>query len=145
MSTQQGRRLLWHAFLLLLLGLITGLLLKVLHNPRLGVAAHLIGIFDGVFLAMLGLAWEHFDLSERLRGFLFWSALYGTYMGWASNLAAAVFGTSRMTPIAGAGFAGEPWQENLIMVVLITVAIALIGMCLVALWGLRNKGVIGPA
>lgn len=139
MDTQYVRRLLWHGFVLLLLGLVTGFALKVVHNPRLGLAAHLIGIFDGIFLIALAWAWQHFELSNRLKGFLFWNALYGTYMGWASNLVGAIFGTSRMTPIAGAGFQGEPWQENLIMIGLLTVALSLISMCLVALFGLRGK------
>lgn len=139
MDSQYVRRLLWHGFFLLLLGLFTGFALKLLQNPRLGIAAHLIGLIDGIFLVALALAWQHFELSDRLKGFLFWSALYGTYMGWASNLLGAVFGTSRMTPVAGAGFQAEPWQENLIMIGLLTVAVTLISMCLVALFGLRSK------
>ena len=134
-----GRRLLWHGFLLLLLGLITGLAVRAFHNPRLGVAAHLIGIFDGLFLVLLGLVWKRFELSHRLETALFGTALYGTYMGWAANLAGAIFGTSRLTPMAGAGFSAQPWQEILVMAGLVSVAAAMIGTCLIALWGLRTS------
>ena len=137
MDGTHGRRLIRHGFLILLIGLLTGFAIKLLHNPMLGLGAHLIGIVNGIFLLALGLVWKQFVLSERLKGVLLACALYGAYGGWASNLLGAVFGTSRMTPMAGAGFQGAPWQENLVMVGLISVAISLIGMCLVALWGLR--------
>ena len=100
---------------------------------------HLIAVIGGIFLVVLGLAWQHFERSDRLKSVLFWSALYGAYVGWASNLLGAMFGTSRMTPIAGAGFAGAPWQEDHVMAGLLSVAIATIGMCVIALWGLRTR------
>lgn len=145
MHRDHGRRLLWHGFFILLIGFLTGFAIKLVHNPLLALGAHLIAILDSLFLIGLGLVWKQFVLSEPLRRLLFGLALYGTYGGWASNLLGAVFGTSRMTPIAGAGFQGAPWQENLIMLGLISVAISLIGMCFLALWGLRAGGGRGVA
>jgi (hydroxyamino)benzene mutase len=55
---------------------------------------------------LLGLAWNRFTLSSRAQATLFGLALYGTYVNWGSTLLAALFGTSRSTPIAGAGFSG---------------------------------------
>ena len=70
---------------------------------------------------------------------LFWLALYATYVNWASTLLSAIFGTSRMTPIAGAGFAGLAWQENLVAFGLISLSLAIVAVCMLALWGLRRK------
>ena len=42
--------------LLFLLGLITGLVVQQLENPRMGLAAHLEGLMNGTFLLALGAA-----------------------------------------------------------------------------------------
>jgi hydroxylaminobenzene mutase len=136
--SDHGHRLLWHGLLLFLLGLLTGFAVPALHNSRMGVSAHLEGVMNGVFLAVLGLAWHRLTLSARAHAALFWLALYGTYANWGSTLLSAVFGTSRRTPIAGAGFSAHPWQEGLIEVLLVTLSIAMVAACLIALWGLRK-------
>ncbi|RLA39699.1 MAG: hypothetical protein DRQ64_06385 [Gammaproteobacteria bacterium] len=41
-------------------------------------------------------------------------------------LLAAFFGTSEMTPIAGAGYSGLPWQETLVTAGLSSVGIAML-------------------
>lgn len=133
-----GHRLLWHGFFLFLLGLAAGFAVPAVTNPRMGLSAHLEGVMNGLFLVILGLVWERFTLSERMGVVLFWLALYGTYVNWASTLLAAVFGTSRSTPIAGAGFAGQPWQENLVDFGLISLSFAIVAACVLALWGLRR-------
>lgn len=133
-----SRRLLWHGLLLFLLGLLTGLVVPMLGNPRMGLSAHLEGVMNGLFVAILGLLWNRLVLSNRAAAALFWLALYGTYANWASTLLAAVFATNRSTPIAGAGFGGLPWQENLVDFGLISLAIAMVAASVLALWGLRR-------
>lgn len=139
-KSDYSRRLLWHGVFLFLLGLLAGFAVPVLRNPRMGLSAHLEGVINGILLGVLGLAWHRFSLSTRARSTLFWLALYGTYVNWASTLLAALFGTSRRTPIAGAGFAAEPWQENLVDLGLISLSVAMVAVCLLALWGLRKSG-----
>ncbi len=138
-KSDYGRRLLWHGFFLFLLGLIVGFTVPAVKNPRMGLSAHLEGVMNGTFLVVLGLAWERMNLSERARGILFWLALYGTYVNGASTFLAALFGTSRSTPIAGAGFAGQAWQENLVDFGLMSLAVAIVTTCVLALWGLRRR------
>jgi hydroxylaminobenzene mutase len=133
-----SRRLLWHGLLLFLLGLLTGLVVSMLPNPRMGLSAHLEGVMNGLFVAILGLMWHQLVLSNRGEAALFWLALYGTYANWASTLLAAVFATNRNTPIAGAGFGGLPWQENLVDFGLISLSTAMIAATVLALWGLRR-------
>lgn len=139
--SDRGRRLLWHGFFLFLLGLVTGLIVPALTNPRMGVAAHLEGVMNGIFLVTLGLVWDRFALSRRLTAALFWLALYGAYVNWMSTLLAAILGTSRNTPIAGAGFSGVPWRENLVDFGLISLAFSMIVACVFVLYGLRTRGV----
>lgn len=137
MTADKGRALLWHGVLLFLLGLLTGLATGAMTNPRMGLSAHLEGVMNGLFLMVLGLLWGRLRLPARWLTALFWLALYGTYVNWASTLAAAIFGTGRMTPIAGAGYVAEAWQENLVSAGLYTLSVAMLAVCVIALVGLR--------
>jgi (hydroxyamino)benzene mutase len=104
----------------------------------MGLSAHLEALMNGLFLAVLGLIWQWFDLSARLSLFLFWLALYGAYANWLVTLLASIFGTSRRTPIAGGGFTGQPWQENLVEFGQVSLTFAIVAACVIALWGLRQ-------
>jgi hydroxylaminobenzene mutase len=137
-GADRGRRLLWHGLFLFLLGLLTGLAVPELSNPRMGLAAHMEGVMNGTFLAVLGLAWERFVLTERASAALFGLALFGTYANWTCTLVGAVLGTSRLTPLAGAGHAGSVWAENVIAVGLISLSVAMIAAVVIALRGLRS-------
>ena len=44
-----GRRLMWHGMFLFLIGLITGFLEQHFANVRMGLAAHLEGVMNGIF------------------------------------------------------------------------------------------------
>jgi (hydroxyamino)benzene mutase len=137
--SRDGERLLWHGFLLFLLGLVAGFAVPAVANPRMGLSAHLEGVMNGLFLVALGLVWQRLTLSARQAAALFWLAIYGTYVNWASTLTAAVLGTSRNTPIAGAGFSGEPWAENLVDFGLFSLSVAIVAACILTLYGLRAK------
>lgn len=50
-------RLVQLGILLSLLGLLTGLVIPQLANLRMGLASHLEGILNGIFLVILGLLW----------------------------------------------------------------------------------------
>jgi hydroxylaminobenzene mutase len=108
-------------------------------NPRMGLSAHLGGVTAGTFLAVVGLAWTRVRLSPALGRAAFWLALYGSYVSGAGLFAAAVFGTSRSTPLMGAGFAGTPWQENVVEVALVTSAAATLALCALLLRGLGRR------
>ena len=48
-----------------------------------------------------------------------------------------MFGTSRVTPIAGAGFEGAAWQEGLVAVLLYTGSAGILVGAGLVFWGLR--------
>ena len=75
---------------LFLLGLLTGFVEQKFNNPRMGLAAHLEGVMNGIFLVALGAVWTEVRLSPRLKVAAYWSALYGTYANWALVAAVAV-------------------------------------------------------
>jgi len=123
---RQARRLLAAGAILFLVGLLSGLAVPVVTNPRMGLAAHLEGVMNGTFLIAVGAVWTRLVLSTRQRTAAAGLLLYGTYANWLFITLAALLGTSAATPIAGAGHAGAPWQEDLVTAGLVTVAIAMI-------------------
>lgn len=132
------RRLIWHGMFLFLLGLLTGLVETQFANPRMGLAAHLEGVMNGMFLVALGAVWLEVRLSPVPSGTAYWSALYGTYANWAVTTLAAVLGTGAMSPITAPGRTALPWQESLITVGFVSVGLAIIAAIVLVLWGLRG-------
>ena len=52
---KMGQKLVRLGLILFLLGLITGLLIPVLENPRMGLSSHLEGTLNGMLLILFGL------------------------------------------------------------------------------------------
>lgn len=125
--------------LLFLLGLITGLIIMQMKNARMGLAAHLEGVMNGTFLVVAGFLWTELKISITLKKVLFFTLIYGTFMNWLASLLAAIFGTSKMTPISGAGHTGTEWQEMLVSAGLITVGLTMVFSLGVIVYGLRGK------
>ena len=135
------RRLIRHGVFLFLLGLVTGVLIPVLTSPRLGLAAHMEGLLNGIFLILVGgVVWKEIRLSERLATSSFWLLLIAAYASWGFCLLAAVFGASQTLAIAGAGHSAAPWQERLVSAGLGTGAICVLVACCLVLYGLRKTG-----
>jgi hypothetical protein len=65
--------------------------------------------------------------------------VYGAYSNWFFIGLSAVFGTSELTPIAGAGFRGQPWQEMVVKVGLTGVGITMFAGCALLVYGLLRK------
>ncbi|MBL4819760.1 MAG: hydrogenase [Gammaproteobacteria bacterium] len=126
MNEQTSRKLIAAGAVLFLLGLVTGFVIPIFENSRMGLASHLEGVMNGTFLIAVGAVWSRLILSARLQATAFWLLLYGTYANWLLVLLAAMYGTSEMTPIAGAGHSGLPWQETLVTVGLSSVGITML-------------------
>ncbi|MEO6945930.1 MAG: hydrogenase [Nitrobacter sp.] len=137
--TDSKRRLIWHGMFLFLLGLLTGLAEQQFTNPRMGLAAHLEGLMNGIFLIALGAVWLAVGLSVTLKAWTYWIVLYGTYANWAMTTLAAILGVASLSPITGAGHSAPPWQELSITVGFGTVGIAMIASSILILWGLRRQ------
>ena len=134
-----NRRLMWHGMLLFLLGLATGFLEQRFTNVRMGLAAHLEGVMNGIFLLALGAVWNEVRLSAPAKATAYWTALYGTYMNWVVTTLAAVFGTAALSPITAAGHSGRPWQEVLVTAGFMSVGVVIVACSLLVLWGLRRR------
>lgn len=124
---------------LFLLGLVTGIAEPQFTNIRMGLAAHLEGVMNGIFLLALGAAWNALRLSPRAKAVAFWTALYGTYANWFVTSLAAVFGTAVLSPLTGPGHPAQAWQENLVLVGFLSVGAAIIAASSIILWGFRAR------
>ena len=135
----QRRRLFWHGIFLFFLGLLSGVFVQTMTNPRMGLAAHTGGVASGTFLAVLGVVWSELRLSTRAESAAYWLALFGTYGSSASLFLAAILGTSSRTPIAGAGHTAPAWQEAMVNLGLQSTAAAMLVCCVLLLRGLRAR------
>lgn len=134
-----AHRLLQLGVLLFLVGLVVGLTLPVLANPRMGLASHMEGVMNGLFLIALGLVWPRLTSSPSMQRLTFALAVYGTFANLVATFLAAAWGAGApMMPIAAGGYAGSSTQELVIRVLLVSLALADMAACVLVLMGLRR-------
>ena len=136
-TTDLGRRLAWHGVLLFFLSLVEGMFVYSMRNPRMGLTTHVGGITTALFFLAIAVLWGQLRLSHRATAAAWWMIVLGGYGSVASLLLAALLGTSRATPIAGAGFSAPGWQETLVTAALGITGVPVLVASLLLLWGLR--------
>jgi len=133
------RRLMWHGMFLLLIGMLTGLVEPSFTNVRMGLAAHLEGLMNGILLIALGAAWTEVRLAPRRKTIAYRTALYGTYVNWLFTTVAAVLGTGALSPVLGAGHGAPAWQERLVMAGFLSAIASIFTATILILLGLRSR------
>jgi len=131
-----GRRVVWHGVLLFLLGLVGGLFVYSMANPRMGLTMHVGTLLNATFLIAIGAAWGTVTLSARAERAAFWLLVVSSYGGSLGLLLAAVLGTRDATPLHGAAQSAAAWQEALVTLVLTANGIAIMLGCIMVLRGL---------
>lgn len=134
----QSDWLLFLGVLLFLFGLLIGLVIPMMANPRMGLTAHLEGVMNGMFLVILGLIWNRLAIKDNWLSYTFWLTLYGSFSNFVAVTLAAITGAGKMMPIAG-GKEGTTLVEGLISFLLISLALAMIFVCVVVLTGLYQN------
>ncbi len=140
MKQRISRRLLSLGVLLILLGFLSGLLIPMLANPRMGLSSHIEGVMSGMLLILMGIIWPRLNLDDRAMKITSLLLIYGAYANWVNPLLAAAWAAGgSMMPMASMGLKGTPAQEMVISILSVSLALALlIGVSLV-LWGLRGE------
>ena len=135
-----------HGMVLVLAGLLMGAVVQSVANPRIGLSAHTGTLMNGILVIAMGAFWPRLALSRQQDTIAYWLVVDGSYVSCAALLLAGVFGTSRSTPLHGAGHAGTAWQEALVEAGLVVGAVALLAGCVLTLFGLarRVRGPISP-
>jgi (hydroxyamino)benzene mutase len=140
-----NRRLMWHGMFLFLLGLFTGFAETHFANIRMGLAAHLEGVMNGIFLLAVGAAWNELRLAPAPKRITLGLALYGTYINWFFTALAGAFGTGALSPITAPGRNALPWQEKLVTAGFMSVGLAIVACTVLLLWGFRAKASVSNA
>jgi hydroxylaminobenzene mutase len=133
-QAKQANRLIFLGLLLFLLGLIVGLFVQNMKNPRMALSAHLQGVMNGMFLMILGLIWKQLALSKALLNTTFWLAVYGTFANLIAVIISAVTGTGKMMPIAG-GQVEAGITDGLISFLLVSLSLSMLAVCGIVLTG----------
>ena len=132
-----GQRLLLLGMILFMIGLLTGFVSGTFENPRMGLSAHLEGLMNGTFLAVLGLFWHRLALGAKASIVAFWMVVYGAYANWLGVLLGGIWGAGgSMMPIAAKGLTGTPVQEGIIAFLLISISVAMVIGVAMIIWGL---------
>jgi len=122
--------------MLFLLGLLTGLAIPFLRNPRMGVASHLQGVSNGPFLVLTGLLWPHLHLWRAAELTVVVLLAYGAYANWLATQLGSVWGAGRrFAPIASGVHHATAAQERIVDGLLVTVAPAMIGATVLLIVG----------
>ncbi len=137
-SKKQSEMLIFCGFLLFFLGLVVGLLIPLMSNPRMGLSAHLEGVINGIFLMVIGMIWVKLELKEKWLKITFYLTLYGSFANFIAVSYAAITGAGKMMPLSG-GTNGTLMSEIIISFLLVTLAIAMLSVCILVMLGLYNK------
>jgi len=139
-NTNHSLNLIRYGVILFLLGLITGFIIPIMQNPRMGLSSHLEGVLNGILLIVFGLIWPKLTLSEKLNKYGYSFLLFGTFANWFTVLLAGFWGAgSEMMPIASAGMSGTILQEIIIKLGLVSLSLSMIFACIIILLGLKGN------
>lgn len=138
-GTAMDRPMIRLGFGLILLAFVGGVLAPtVMVNPRLGVGAHLIGLFGGLILIAVGVTRPALLLGPVLRRVMNGCWLGATYGNWLGTMIAGFTGASHLTPLAGAGTTGTPLAENVVIGFFCFVGATSAIAALIAVYGMRS-------
>ena len=126
-------------FVLFTLALLTGFAIPEFLNQKMALAAHITGVMNALLLMALGLAWCHLTVSPLQAKLTRGAFLYGAYANWGTSCLAAAWGTSRLTPLSGAGFGAAPWKEAVVQVLQVSLALAILAGAVSVIYALRSK------
>lgn len=133
------KNLIFSGALLFLLGLLEGVAIPYFTNSRMGLSAHLAAVQSGMALMVFGAVWAHVQLSEKLLAVAAWGSIFSMYVVWIGLTLAGILGTSKATPIAGAGFQGSAAAELLTEVIITVGAVPGVVATALIVWGLWDN------
>lgn len=123
--------------ILFVIGLLTGFAIPLLKNPRMGLASHLEGLLNGMFLALLGLLWPHIHLSHAWGITAVTLIVYSAFANWLAGLLAAAWGAGRkFAPIAAADYEASSVKERIVGVLLVSLSVAIVIGVVIVIVGL---------
>jgi hydroxylaminobenzene mutase len=118
--------------ILFVIGLLSGLAVPVLKNPRMGLTSHLEGVLNGMFLVLLGLLWPHTHLSHAWGVTAATLIVYSAFANWLATLLAAAWGAGRkLAPIAAGDHEASAVKEHVVSFLLVSSLTIVAGVVIV--------------
>ena len=112
---------------LFLVGLLTGVVVPKLRNPRMALASHLEAVLNGMFLVLLGLLWPHIHLPNAWGVTAVVLIVYSGYVNWLATLLAAAWGAGRkLAPIAAGDHVASAGKERVVSFLLVSLSLSII-------------------
>ena len=123
-------------FALFVAGLLLGAAIPRLKSPRLGLSAHLTAVQGGIALIAIGLLWPHFNLGPLTSTVLSFALWISTWLLSLGIALAAVYGASKVLPIAGQGLRASAKQEQAVAILVVgsSTVLTLSSIVIFALW-----------
>jgi hydroxylaminobenzene mutase len=122
--------------ILFLLGLLTGLVVPILKNPRMGVASHLQGMTNGPFLVVVGLMWPYLHLPHAWEIVTVVLLVYGTYANWLATQLGSLWGAGhRFAPGATGEHRAAAAQERVVDLLFASLAPAVVAATVLLIIG----------
>lgn len=136
MRSQIDLRLARHGVILLLLGMLTGFVIRSFHNRGAGNAAHLVGFLGGYGLIAIGLLWPRLNLGRSWSVAGAWITVASLYLNWVGVML-LVLGSGPVA--AGSAIPGSPafWSDAASVVLKLAILTSLLS-AIIILAGLRN-------
>ena len=121
---------------LFLFGLLTGLVVPVMKNPRMGVSSHMVGITNGPFLIVVGLLWPRLELSHTWQVVTVVLLAYGSYANWLATQLGALWGAGyKFAPGATGDHRASVTKERIVDLLLVTLTPVMIAATMLLLVG----------
>ena len=137
--SQKGKRLIILGAVLFFIGLVQGLLIPELINPRMALSGHIVALQGGMALMILGILWSLLHLQPLAEKIAYYANITSIYLFWVGTILAAALGAGETLPIAGQGFQASPMIElNIQIIMTLGAGLGIIGMFLVVIGLLKN-------
>ncbi len=124
-------------FVLFTLGLLLGVVLPKMRNPRMGLSAHLTAVQTGSALIAFALFWQYLGVPQSCTPLLAYALLGSSYVLVLGITLAGFFGASEALPIAGKGYQASRFKEQLVSILVrgssVVMAICCVTVCYFAL------------
>lgn len=122
--------------ILFLLGLLTGLAVPAMTNPRMGIAGHMVGMTNGPFLIVIGLLWPQLDLSHTWQVVTLVLLTFGSCANWLAMQLGALWGAGyAFAPGAAGDHRASPAKERVVDLLLMTLAPAMVAATVLLIVG----------
>jgi hypothetical protein len=136
-APRADRSLVRAGFVLFTLALLTGFAIPAFTNHRMALAAHVGGVLNALALIALGLSWGLLVMGPFQAKLTRGAFLSATYLNWVTACLAAAWGTSKLTPLSGAGYAAAPWQESVVQALQVVLSLVIVAGAVSVIHALR--------